>query len=51
MNKADLYVYGTDAPSTNGNDKLLTGKVYYYSESKADNKWRDVDGIALCWSI
>ena len=51
VNKADLYVYGTDAPSTNDNDKLLTGKVYYYSESKADNKWRDVDGIALCWSI
>ena len=49
VNKADLYVYGTDAPSTNGNDKLLTGKVYYYSESKAANAWHYEGGIATLW--
>lgn len=49
----DIYVYGTSVVdcSTGDDNKngLLTGKVYYYSETKADNCWRYVDGQAKKW--
>ncbi len=49
VNKADLYVYGAAAPAKDGNDKLLTDKVYYYNESNVANAWRYVDGVATPW--
>lgn len=49
----DIYVYGTSVVdcSIGNEDKngLLTGNVYYYSETKADNCWRYVDGEAKKW--
>lgn len=49
----DVYVYGTSVVNcSNGSDDkngLLTGNVYYYSETSAANSWRYVDGIATKW--
>ncbi len=50
----DIYVDGTKAESNvncapNAQNKLLTGKVYYYSANKADNCWRYVDGKVEKW--
>ena len=49
----DVYVYGTSVVNcSNGSDDkngLLTGNVYYYSETESENSWRYVDGIATKW--
>ena len=49
----DVYVYGTSVVNcSNGSDDkngLLTGNVYYYSETSAANSWRYVDGVATKW--
>ena len=49
----DVYVYGTSVVNcSNGSDDkngLLTGNVYYYSETESENSWRYVDGVAMKW--
>ena len=49
----DIYVYGTSVVDCSIGDSakngLLTGNVYYYNETKADNCWRYVDGQAKKW--
>ena len=49
----DVYVYGTSVVNcSNGSDDkngLLTGNVYYYSETSAANSWRYVEGVATKW--
>ena len=49
----DVYVYGTSVVNcSNGSDDkngLLTGNVYYYSETESENSWRYVDGVATKW--
>ena len=49
----DVYVYGTSVVNcSNGSDDkngLLTGNVYYYSETSAANSWRYVEGVATRW--
>ena len=49
----DIYVYGTSVVDCSiGDDAkngLLTGNVYYYNETKAENCWRYVDGEAEKW--
>ena len=49
----DVYVYGTSVVNcSNGSDDkngLLTGNVYYYSETERSGSWRYVDGVATKW--
>ena len=49
----DIYVYGTSVVDCSVGDDakngLLTGNVYYYNETKAENCWRYVDGEAEKW--
>lgn len=49
----DIYVYGKSVVDCSiGDDAkngLLTGNVYYYSETNADNCWRYVNGQAKKW--
>lgn len=52
--KTDIYVYGGEEESNvncdaGTNNGMLSGNVYYYSESKAENRWRFVDGKATLW--
>ena len=50
----DVYVYGTSVVNcSNGSDDkngLLTGNVYYYSETSAANSWHYVNGVAVLWA-
>ena len=45
----DLYVYGTSTVTTHPDDKILSGNVYYYSDTEKANAWRYVDGVATPW--
>ena len=45
----DLYVYGTSTVTTHPDDKILSGNVYYYSDTEKAGAWRYVDGVATPW--
>ena len=50
----DFYVYGeSGAPALNNGaadaDNLVSGRVYYYSETQAENCWHYVNGVATLW--
>ena len=45
----DLYVYGTSTVTTHPDDKILSGNVYYYSDTEKAGAWRYVDGVATLW--
>ncbi len=45
----DLYVYGTSTVTTHPDDKILTGNVYYYSDTKKAGAWHFADGAATLW--
>ena len=45
----DLYVYGTSTVTTHPDDKILSGNVYYYSDTEKAGAWRYVGGIATLW--
>ena len=45
----NLYVYGTSTVTTHPDDKILTGNVYYYSDTKKAGAWHFADGAATLW--
>ena len=45
----NLYVYGTSTVTTHPDDKILSGNVYYYSDTEKAGAWRYVDGVATLW--
>ena len=45
----DLYVYGTSTVTTHPDDKILSGNVYYYSDTEKANAWHYEGGIATLW--
>ena len=45
----DLYVYGTSTVTTHPDDKILSGNVYYYSDTKKAGAWHYEGGIATLW--
>lgn len=56
----NIYVFGTreEAESSvviegrvgEGINNLLTGNIYYYSETEASGAWRYVNGVAVLWA-
>ena len=45
----DLYVYGTSTVTTHPDDKILSGNVYYYSDTEKAGAWHYEGGIATLW--
>ena len=45
----DLYVYGTSTVTTHPDDKILSGNVYYYSDTEKAGAWHYEDGVATPW--
>ena len=40
----------TDNVDKNGGNNLMSGKVYFYSETSVAGAWRYVDGVATAWN-
>ena len=45
----NLYVYGTDKATTHAGDTILTGNIYYFSETEAEGFWHYEGGVATLW--
>lgn len=46
----DFYVYGeSGAPQTQA-DNMLSGNIYYYSETEKSGCWHYVNGVATLWA-
>ena len=45
----DLYVYGTSTVTTHPDDKILSGNVYYYSDTEKAGAWHFANGVATLW--
>ena len=45
----DLYVYGTSTVTTHADDKILSGNVYYYSDTEKAGAWHFANGVATPW--
>ena len=48
----DIYVYAASGMPEFGvgtNTNLLTGDIYYYSETERSGSWRYLDGVATLW--
>ena len=45
----DLYVYGTSTVTTHPDDKILSGNVYYYSDTEKAGAWHFANGVATPW--
>ncbi len=45
----DLYVYGTSTVTTHADDKILSGNVYYYSDTEKAGAWHFANGAATLW--
>ena len=45
----NLYVYGTSTVTTHPDDNILSGNVYYYSDTEKAGAWHYEGGVATLW--